>query len=121
MSRSVPVARGGHRSPSISIELSRAQVNQVVGAAAGAKSFSAALKKGLDAQRHPPDRRLPRSLLGGLMMLASFPRDGSYLANTAVARQLGINPRTSHRYLGAVVEAGLLERHPSTRRYRLAR
>lgn len=116
----IPVVSDASKSPEISIALSRAQINHVVGTAAGANSFSLALQKGVDAQRRPPDHRLPRSLLGGLMMLASFPRDGSYLANTTVARRLGINPRTSHRYLGAVVDAGLLERHPSTRHYRLA-
>lgn len=106
--------------PTVSIELSKAQVDRVVLSAVGANSFSAALQKGLDVQKLPPDHRLSRSLLAGLMMLASFPRDGSYLANTVIARRLGIHPGTSRRYLGAVVEVGLLERNPSTRCYRLA-
>ena len=70
--------------------------------------------------RQMEDSRLSRSLLAGLLMLASFPTDGSYLANAEIARMLGMNPSTTHRYVSTLVAVGLLERDPSTRRYRLA-
>lgn len=65
------------------------------------------------------DSRFSRSLLTGLVLLASFPENGSYLGNGEIARNLGLNPSTSHRYITTLVEAGLLERDPATRRYRL--
>jgi DNA-binding MarR family transcriptional regulator len=67
------------------------------------------------------DSRLSRSLLAGLLMLASFPGEGAYLGNAQLARMLGMNPSTTHRYISTLVAVGLLERDPSTRRYRLAR
>jgi IclR family pca regulon transcriptional regulator len=66
------------------------------------------------------DRRFSRSLLSGLLLLASFPADGSYLSNTEVARANGMNMSTSHRYISTLVAVGLLERDPGTRRYRRA-
>ncbi len=67
------------------------------------------------------DPRLSHSLLAGLLMLASFPADGSYLANAELARSLGMNPSTAHRYVSTLVAVGLLEQDADTRRYRLAR
>jgi len=69
--------------------------------------------------RQLEDSRLSRSLLAGLLMLASFPTDGSYLGNAEIARMLDMNPSTTHRYVSTLVAVGLLERDPSTRRYRL--
>lgn len=66
------------------------------------------------------DSRLSSSLLAGLMLLASFPTDGSYLGNAQLARLLGMNVSTVHRYLQTLVAVGLVERDPTTRRYRLA-
>ena len=65
------------------------------------------------------DGRLSRSLLHGLLMLAVFPVDGSYLGNADLARMLGMNQSTTHRYLSTLVAVGLVERDPATRRYRL--
>ena len=53
------------------------------------------------------------------MLLASFPENGGYLGNGEIARDLQLNPSTSHRYITTLVEVGLLERDPTTRRYRL--
>ena len=111
----------------VEIELSAAQVDKVVRAAAGAGTMSVLLA-GLDDLRSAldagpeqlEDSRLSRSLLSGLLMLAAFPVDGSYLRNADVARMLGMNLSTAHRYIQTLVAVGLVERDPSTRQYRLA-
>jgi Fic family protein len=108
------------------IALSPTQVDQVVRAACGAGSMSVLLS-GLDdvreslltAPRQLQDNRLCRSLLAGLLMLACFPADGSYLANAEIARAVGMHPSTSHRYVSTLVAVGLLERDPGTRRFKL--
>jgi hypothetical protein len=87
------------------IELSAAQVDQVVRAASGAGNLSVLLS-GLEDVREAlkagPEQlenlRLSRSLLSGLLMLTSFPPDGSYLGNAELARMLGMNNSTTHRY-----------------------
>ncbi len=75
------------------------------------------------AQRQVGDTEanLSSSLLSGLLVLAAFPADGSSLGNAEVARMMGMNPSTAHRYITTLVVAGLLERDPGTRRYRLSR
>ncbi len=65
--------------------------------------------------------RFSRSLLRGLMVLASFPADGSDRSVTDVAKQLGMGVSTTHRYASTFVEVGVLERDPISRRYRLAK
>lgn len=114
---------GGER---IVIELSSAQVDRVVRGAAEGGNMSVLLSGLKDVRevlaREPKqldDSRLSRSLLAGLLMLASFPTDGSYLGNADIARILDMNPSTTHRYVSTLVAVGLLERDPSTRRYRL--
>ena len=67
------------------------------------------------------DTRLSRSLLSGLLVFAAFPPDGESRGNLEVARMLGMNPSTAHRYISTFLEVGLLERDAGTRRYRLAR
>jgi hypothetical protein len=64
------------------------------------------------------DPRFPRSLLRGLMVLASFPADGSDWAVTEVADELNMGISTTHRYASTLLEVGLLERDPVSRRYR---
>jgi DNA-binding IclR family transcriptional regulator len=54
----------------------------------------------------------------GLLMLALFPADGSFVGNAQVAQMLGMSPSTSHRYMAMLVAAGLLERDRDTRRCR---
>lgn len=66
------------------------------------------------------DRRLSRSLLSGLLVLSCFPADGGYLGIAELARMLDMNTSTTHRYVTTLLAVGLLERDPSTRRYRLA-
>jgi IclR helix-turn-helix domain len=109
------------------IELSPAQVDKVVRQAAKAGNMSVVLS-GLDDLRGTletrpwqlTDQRLSRSLLSGLLMLAAFPADGGYLGNADLARSLGMNLSTAHRYIQTLLAVGLIERHPSTRKYRLA-
>jgi hypothetical protein len=125
-----PTSRGDGRSGAstekIVIELSPAQVDRVVRGAAESGNMSVLLS-GLDdvrevlarEPRQLEDSRLSRSLLAGLLMLASFPTDGSYLGNAEIARMLDMNPSTTHRYVSTLVAVGLLERDPATRRYRL--
>jgi hypothetical protein len=125
-----PVSNGGGqngaKAEKIVIELSPAQVDRVVRGAAESGNMSVLLS-GLDdvrevLSREPrqlEDSRLSRSLLAGLLMLASFPTDGSYLGNAEIARMLDMNPSTTHRYVSTLVAVGLLERDPATRRYRL--
>lgn len=108
------------------IELSRRQVNEVLRAESEAGNLAAFTPR-LTGMRDVlavnaaqlGDPRFSRSLLAGLVVLASFP-DGGYLGNLEVARRLDMSPSTAHRYLSTLVVAGLLERNPDTRRYRLA-
>jgi hypothetical protein len=109
------------------IELSPAQIDRVIRSAAEGGSMSVLLSGLTDVRevlarepRQMDDSRLSRSLLAGLLMLASFPTDGSYLGNAEIARTLDMNPSTTHRYVSTLVAVGLLERDPATRRYRLA-
>jgi hypothetical protein len=128
-SRSAPAAS----SETVSIELSKAQVDQVVRSAGQGGTMSvllSALKDpnwnlSLDSEEwiYPAqleDRRLSRSLLSGLLVLSCFPSDGGYLGIAELARMLGMNTSTTHRYVTTLLAVGLLERDAATRRYRLA-
>jgi IclR helix-turn-helix domain len=133
----------------ISITLSAAQVDEVVRAASHgrAPSISTLIADSLkaplpghDAPRKrslgtPPaagsagarggylpsssDPRLSRSLLRGLSLLTVFGPDGDERGIVELAEDLGMSPSTAHRYALTLVELGLLERHPKTRKYRL--
>lgn len=118
--------QSGPGSEKVLIELSPAQVDRVIRSAADGGSMSLLLSGLRDVRevlarepRQLEDSRLSRSLLAGLLMLASFPTDGSYVGNAEIARMLDMNPSTTHRYVSTLVAVGLLERDPSTRRYRL--
>jgi predicted transcriptional regulator len=115
------------------IQLSKAQVDQVVRAAGEGGTMSVLLS----ALRDPTwtlsvdpeegiypeqmeDRRLSRSLLSGLFVLSCFPVDGRYLGIAEISRFLNMNTSTTHRYVTTLLAVGLLERDPGTRRYKLA-
>jgi hypothetical protein len=115
------------------IELSKAQVDQVVRAAGEGGTMSILLSALRDPEwtlsidpeegaypEQMEDRRLSRSLLSGLLVLSCFPSDGGYLGIAELARMLGMNTSTTHRYVTTLLAVGLLERDPATRRYRLA-
>jgi IclR helix-turn-helix domain len=108
------------------IELSEAQVDRVVRAALGTGNMSVLLSGMSDvrdvvaaAMEQLEGARLSRSLLCGLLLLATFPADGSYVGIVHVARTLGMSVSTVHRYLTTLVAVGLLEQDSSTRKYRL--
>lgn len=110
----------------ISIRLSRAQVNEVVRKAAGSEAILSGLAAGVKDgdvqafQSKMDDARFSRSLLRALMVLASYPADGSARSVSDVAKQLGMGISTAHRYTSTFAEVGVLERDPISRQYRLA-
>jgi DNA-binding IclR family transcriptional regulator len=71
--------------------------------------------------RAQDDPRLSRSLLRGLALLARFGPGTPERGVVELAGELQMSPSTTHRYVLTLVEAGLLERVPRTRKYRLAR
>lgn len=134
--------------PSITITLSLAQVDHVLRAAsrAGAPSLSTLIANSLSAPRQSdgtsskprgdevaaqaprPDQRaladevdprLSRSLLRGLSLLGCFGPNGASRGIVELADELGMSPSTAHRYAVTLVELGLLERCPNSRKYRL--
>jgi hypothetical protein len=131
--------------PHISITLSPTQVDEVLRAAAHSRAPSvAALIAGSReeaGERRPfgdreldrdgasapagllpgdtSDRRLSRSLLRGLSILTHFGASGEARGIVELAHELDMSPSTAHRYALTLVELGLLERCPRTRKYRL--
>jgi hypothetical protein len=65
------------------------------------------------------DPRLSRSLLRGLSLLSGFGTEGAERGIVELAEEVGMSPSTAHRYALTLVELGLLERCPRTRKYRL--
>jgi hypothetical protein len=111
----------------LALELSQAQVDRIVSEVSGAAGVSETIKAGraavLQAFHAEPqklhDPGLVRSLMRGLLFLVRLPSDGSYLSHSQAARLAEMSPTTFTRYLSTLLVAGLLDRHPSTRRYRL--
>jgi hypothetical protein len=65
------------------------------------------------------DSRLSRSLLRGFSLLAGFGADGDERGIVELADELGMSASTAHRYALTLIELGLLERSPRSRKYRL--
>jgi hypothetical protein len=65
------------------------------------------------------DPRMSRSLLRGLSILTCFGPDGGPRGIVEIAEELDMSPSTAHRYALTLVELGLLERSPTTRKYSL--
>jgi hypothetical protein len=65
------------------------------------------------------DPKLSRSLLRGLSILTCFRAHGEERGIIDLAAELNMSPSTTHRYVTTLVELGLLERCPKTRKYRL--
>ncbi|MHB8241512.1 MAG: helix-turn-helix domain-containing protein [Solirubrobacteraceae bacterium] len=134
--------------PTISINLSPTQIDEVVRAATNSRAptLAALIADSLRAPiadeqggtrtalagesptrrprpRYMPsdttDSRLSRSLLRGLSILTCFGPDGDSRGIVELAEDLGMSPSTAHRYALTLVELGLLERCPKTRKYRL--
>jgi predicted transcriptional regulator len=124
---------GGPPEERIVLELSRAQVAKVM-RTANSSGAPSTLLSGLHGPGAPEtadvedlmqlaeaeERRLSRSLLSGLLVLACFPLDGSSLGIAQLARQLNMSASATHRYVSTLLAAELVERDSETRRYRLA-
>jgi hypothetical protein len=124
---------------SIAITLSPTQVDEVVRAASQSRvpSISTLIADSLNAPLDAADRsdeesqvggylpidasdpRLSRSLLRGLSLLTCFGPDGGARGIVEIAHDAGMSPSTAHRYASTLVELGLLERDPKSRKYRL--
>jgi IclR helix-turn-helix domain len=126
-----PAADGDPPRTPIVIELDRAQVDQVVRAVSDGGAISVLLSglgefrerwsRALQGGPSPlDDRRLSRSLLAGLLVLASLPADRSYRGIVELGRDLEMSASNIHRYLTTLVVVGLVERDATTRKYRLA-
>jgi hypothetical protein len=118
----------------VAVTLSRNQVDYVVRAALGEEATASVsgivagtgfhrnqAKQMLSARYRAlqGNRRLSRSLLAGLLVLSCFPPEGLDMGIKDISEQLELNTSTVHRYVLTLVAAGLLERDPDTRRYRL--
>jgi Fic family protein len=118
-------AANGGAETAIRLELDSAQVNEIIRAASEGGSVALHLSEipegALDEFPAQLDSiRFSRSLVLGLLTYAAFPDDGSYLGVKDIARRLGLNPSTAHRYISTLMVVGLIERDPRTRRYRRA-
>jgi hypothetical protein len=122
------------REPPVAITLSRNQVDHVMRAALGETAapnvsglvagtgFHGSHARQILGARYrelQENRRLSRSLLAGLLVLSCFPPEGVDMGIKDISEQLELNTSTVHRYVLTLVAAGLLERDPDTRRYRL--
>ena len=118
--------------PSVSITLSQAQIETVVRAAAqgNAPGISALVARGMGALRDGDagvgvtmanwsDPRFSRSLARGLSLLLCFKAEGEWRGVVEMAEELEMSPSTAHRYILTLLQLGLLERSPETRKYRL--
>jgi hypothetical protein len=117
------------REEHVVLTLSPAQVEQILRSAtsderAGAGGMLTADQLSLARERRYrgllDDRRLSRSLLAGLLVLACFPPDGGEMGIADLARRLDMRTSTIHRYVSTLLAAGLLERDPISRQYSLA-
>ena len=118
---------------SVSLELTEAQVERVICANAEAHGPSLslllsglvvqqAISQGSLEERYYTELesgRLSHSLFRGLLILALFISGEEGRGVVEVARQLGLSPSTTHRYMTTLVAFGLLVQEPATRKYRL--
>lgn len=138
--RAGPPARGRSVPPrartaqgTVSLELTEAQVERVIRASATAHGPSLSLLlSGLVTNQAMSESaleerycdelengRLSHSLFRGLLILALFISGEEGRGVVEVARQLGLSPSTTHRYMTTLVAFGLLVQEPATRKYRL--
>jgi hypothetical protein len=64
------------------------------------------------------DPQLSQSLLRGLAILSCFGSERPWRAIVDLAKELGMSPSTTHRYVKTLRAVGLLEQNPTTREYR---
>jgi hypothetical protein len=97
------------RGPSLSLLLSGLITEQAISEGSLEDRYFAELESG----------RLSHSLFRGLLILALFISGEEGRGVVEVARQLGLSPSTTHRYMTTLVAFGLLVQDPVTRKYRL--
>ncbi|MGO9320807.1 MAG: helix-turn-helix domain-containing protein [Solirubrobacteraceae bacterium] len=97
------------RGPSLSLLLSGLITEQAISEGSLEERYCAELESG----------RLSHSLFRGLLILALFISGEEGRGVVEVARQLGLSPSTTHRYMTTLVAFGLLVQDPATRKYRL--
>jgi hypothetical protein len=127
--------RDSARDERVSVQLTSAQVEEVLRASANARGPSLnLLLSGVIAEQSVSESwleerhwaelesgRLSHSLFRGLLILALFISGEERQGVIEVSRQLGLSPSTTHRYITTLVAFGLLVQDPSTRKYRLPR
>jgi hypothetical protein len=132
-SRSSSRASGRAEADLVCLELTEAQVESVIRATADARGPSLslllsgliteqAISEGSLEDRYSAELesgRLSHSLFRGLLILALFISGEEGRGVVEVARQLGLSPSTTHRYMTTLVAFGLLVQDPATRKYRL--
>jgi hypothetical protein len=104
---------------SVAITLSPTQVDEVVRAVSRSRAPSISTVISGYMPVDSADPRLSRSLLRGLSLLTCFGQDGAARGIVELARDADMSPSTAHRYASTLVEIGLLERCPKSRKYRL--
>jgi hypothetical protein len=115
-------AAARNRTPRISMLIADSLHAEADGASPTASEPAARARRVAKAAGVPGelvDRRLSRSLLRGLSLLRCFRSPGAPRGIVELARELEMSPSTAHRYAVTLVELGLLERCPDTRKYRL--
>jgi hypothetical protein len=117
----------------VSLELTQAQVEAIIRATADSHGPSLnlllsgliteqAISEGTLEDKYCEELesgRLSHSLFRGLLILALFISGEDGRGVVEVARQLGLSPSTTHRYMTTLVAFGLLVQDPATRKYRL--
>jgi hypothetical protein len=111
--------------PDVTITLTRAQIARVVRGAAGDAGSALMLSALGDLQdfrnvllARSEDASISRSTCRALLVLLSLSVNNSFHEVTEIAKQLGLSPSTTHRYIRTWVALGLLEQDPESRRYR---
>lgn len=112
----------------VTVTLTKAQIRRILrlaGEGKAARSRAALLSVGEDAWRnnlrqleHANDPGMSRSLLRALLVLTCFSY-GSWLKVKEVSDAVGTGMSTTHRYVNTFMAAGILERDPHKRLYRL--
>jgi hypothetical protein len=64
------------------------------------------------------DPQLSQSLLRGFAILSCYGSERPWRAISDLAKELGMSPSTTHRYVKTLRAVGLLEQNPTTREYR---
>jgi DNA-binding MarR family transcriptional regulator len=107
------------------IKLSDEQIDQVIREAPPGRGRAAILAKVSELQELRntltpllDSGEYSRATLRSLLVLGTFPPDGSERELRHVARELRMSPSATHRHIRTWVAVGLLTQDPQSRRYR---